>query len=207
MNQCGAITYDGRICKRFATRNGRCHWHGGLVSRSDKADPQPNAGKWSNALPYYLVERYESTNSDPNQLSVKGEIALVDARIEDLLERVTTTESHSAWADLTDAYEKMIHGLEYGLHDEERTYRAHMREILTKGITASTSWVNIQSLIEQRRRLVECERRGAILTAIYQRREEADAVRAAYQQILSQHLTDPELCNTIHTEVENLLNA
>jgi hypothetical protein len=205
MHQCGAITYDGGICKRLATHNGRCHWHGGLSSKAD--EPQPGGGKWTNALPYDLVARYERTHNDPNRLSVQGEIALIDARIEDLLNRVSTSESQSAWGDLRDAYEKMMHGREYGLYEQENTYRAHINNIINGALNASTSWINIQALIEQRRRLVECEQRTAILTLARQRQQAAAAIIDAYTAAIQRYVSDPETCAAIHAEADKLLNT
>ncbi len=205
MKQCGAITYDGGICKRMATSNGRCHWHGGLRSPADTSPAPHNGGKWTTVLPDYLRARYQNTTNDPDRLSVQGEIALIDARIEDLLSRLSSGESGAAWEELNDAYFQMRTAAAQGLYEEERSQRFRLGNIIADAVDASTSWVNIVALIEQRRRLVECEQRTAVIAAVQQRRQDAAAVIDAYTTAIQQHVSDPETCTAIHAEADRLL--
>lgn len=100
---CGARNRAGEPCRNspsFGRR--RCRFHGGhaLVGASH---PRFKDGRYSRYLPRDLAQRFQASLHDPSLLSLREDVSLIDARLEQLLRRVQTTESAASWEALTNA--------------------------------------------------------------------------------------------------------
>lgn len=159
MAQCGAKTRTGGICKQPALPNGRCHYHGGK-SLAGLASPRLSHGRYSKVLPARLSARYEEARQDAALLELRDEIGLVDSRIVDLLARVDTGESGAIWQALKAAYLD----LQRARTDPIKAALALnvIGELITRGHADYAAWGEIAAVLEQRRRLVESERRRTI---------------------------------------------
>lgn len=88
--QCTATSKrSGKQCRKHAMR-GRtvCLAHGGRTPRG-AASPHFKTGRYSRSLPGHLVAAYEQALHDPTLMSLRDEIALVDAMIEETLSQIT----------------------------------------------------------------------------------------------------------------------
>lgn len=65
--------------------NGRCRIHGGATP-GGFASPHFKTGRYSKVLPAALRDRYEQARGDEDLLSLRDELALVDARIGEVLQ-------------------------------------------------------------------------------------------------------------------------
>jgi hypothetical protein len=88
-NKCDAKTQSGGRCRRAPMPNGRCYKHGGATPVGP-ASPHFKHGRHSVLLKDIkgLGAHYERALADPDLLNLDGEIALVDARLASLLEKV-----------------------------------------------------------------------------------------------------------------------
>jgi hypothetical protein len=78
----------GEQCRRRAVAGMRvCTVHGGLTPRG-AASVHFKTGRYSRYLPARLLDKYEDAGTDPRLLELREDIALLDARIAQLLERV-----------------------------------------------------------------------------------------------------------------------
>src|SRR3990167_2330995 len=93
---CGAKTRKGVPCRAYAMPNGRCRMHGGATP-SGPASANYRHGRYSKYLPARLAERYLEAESDPELLSLRSELALVQARLPALLRQVDTGEAGALW--------------------------------------------------------------------------------------------------------------
>lgn len=98
---CGAKNRKGGTCGNAPMPNGRCKFHGGM-SLVGPASGTFKHGRHSILLKDIkgLGANYERALADPDLLSLTAEIAITDARISDLLERVSTTKRKQAGASL-----------------------------------------------------------------------------------------------------------
>lgn len=87
---CGARNRQGKPCGLAPMPNGRCKFHGGMTPVGP-ASPHFKHGRHSVLLKDIkgLGQHYERALADPDLLRLDAEIALTDARIGDLLERVS----------------------------------------------------------------------------------------------------------------------
>lgn len=79
---------SGERCRKHAMR-GRpvCLAHGGRTPRG-AASPHFKTGRYSRSLPGHLVGAYEEARRDPRLLSLRDEIALTDAMINEQLRQL-----------------------------------------------------------------------------------------------------------------------
>ena len=89
---CDARTRAGTPCQRAPRPNERCSKHGGK-SLAGIASPRFTSGRSSVVLPTRLAARYHEAHADPQLLAIWDDVALVDARIADVLGRVDSGES------------------------------------------------------------------------------------------------------------------
>jgi len=207
MQQCTALTRFGARCRLPAQANDRCRWHGGLVPPALLAQPPQNlnTGKWSNAVPTHLLVRYSFSAMDPQYRSLRSELALLDARIEDLLGSLGTGNSPDSWKKLTQIHGRVVESIENHNPDEQARAFTELELIIAHGNADTTIWANIQALIEQRRRLIDSENRGDSLRRVYVQPEEAAAYTELLLQIVRHHIPDPATCEAINTEFTQVL--
>lgn len=81
----------------------RCRLHGGLVPRGD-ALPQYKHGLYSKALPKNLRDEFKRLVNDPELLSARAEVALLQIRLKQLASRVGSNSSIEGWKRLRDTF-------------------------------------------------------------------------------------------------------
>lgn len=96
---CGAKTRSGGQCKQPALLNGRCRFHGGK-SLSGPAHPNFKHGRRSKYFPGRLLERYQEALADPNLISLSDDVALVEARIDELSRQIGGRHPEVLWKTL-----------------------------------------------------------------------------------------------------------
>src|SRR5215204_1309703 len=94
---CGAKTRKGTPCQNPAMQNGRCRMHGGASLKGTDL-PQFRSGRYSKSIPDRLVGRFREALADEERHDLRDEIALAEAKIDDLLSEMVRGESDEAWA-------------------------------------------------------------------------------------------------------------
>lgn len=157
---CGAKTRSGAPCKNPpVTGRERCRMHGGSQPRG-LARHNTTHGRYSKHLPTRLGERYEAALKDPDLLALRDEIAITDARIQELLE----PEDASA-----------------------------------------VDWPAVQESIEQRRKLVETERKRLVDLQQMMTAEQAMTLLAAVEAVVRKHVDDRDTLANIAADIARLV--
>lgn len=193
---CGAKCRDGSACTQRAMPNGRCRMHGGK-SLAGIASPTLTTGRYSKYLPTRLLERYETAQNDRELLAMGQEIALIDARLSDVLTRVDHGDSAELWNDLHEAVKAAR--LTGELDDVER--------LVARGIEDWTAWGEIGKLIDRRRALVESERKRLVDLQQMLTTNEAVLLITRVIDIVRRHVTDRAALSAIGVELAGLVNA
>lgn len=204
---CGAKTRSGELCKNPPVSGAkRCRMHGGK-SLAGIASPSLKTGRYSKYLPDRLMERYQSALTDGDLLAMSEEIALVDARLADLLARVDTGESGAAWSGIAEAAGEIRKAMRTG--DNIKTYAALMElELLVEqGAGDYAAWGELQSLIQQRRALVESERKRLVEMQQTMTVNQAMTLVTALLESVRTHVTDRDALSAISTDISLLLSA
>jgi hypothetical protein len=83
----------------------KCRLHGGRSSRG-LAAPAWKDGRHSKVLPVGLTAAYERSREDPELVGLRDELALVDVRINELLERLDADDPSAVWREVYAAIER-----------------------------------------------------------------------------------------------------
>jgi hypothetical protein len=184
---CGARKRDGAPCTLPPiTGRTRCRMHGGKTP-AGAALPQFKTGKHSKYLPDRLAARYQDALDDGELLALRGDIALADARVFDLLERVDAGEPGALWQQVQRAFQTMQDAED---PSDRATAEATLGQLIEQGVGDFAAWADIARWVEQGRRLRETERKR--LEAMQQTLtvEQAVALAAALAGIVQREVED-----------------
>jgi hypothetical protein len=151
-----------------------------------------------------MFAAYKAAGLDPELMSLRQDLALLDARIMDVLKRVDTGEAGVVWHDAQAAMARFDRawvkkdgaGMEAAL--------AEMRRLIGQGVADWAAWRAVEKLIEQRRKLVESEQHRLTLAHEMINREQAMALMGQVVDILRRHVPDRQVLNAIALDIQAL---
>lgn len=202
---CGAKKRDGKPCSQLRIMpNGRCRQHGGATP-SGPASPHYKDGRYSRVLPTRMAADYQAAQADPDLLSVRNDIALIDARLADVLARVDTGEAGALWTAARDAYKVFTENAADLV--KAKAALSELGDILLRGQGDWAAWREIGDLLEQRRRAVESEskRERELDQAIPVAR--VLLLFGALGGIIATHVKDTDARNSIQAEFSRLIDG
>jgi len=164
VGRCGAKLRNSvpdKFCKKppVAGRD-RCRLHGGATPRGVLSVNYKGRG-YSKDLPARLMERMMDSIDDPDLTSLRSEIALVDARLGELLKNLSQAGTDEAWSTVKTVRDR----LRYVVDRPDADDREVTLDLLTVKLDAAvevmrsnqTGWSEIYALIDRRRRTVGVE--------------------------------------------------
>jgi hypothetical protein len=156
--QCSATSkQSGLRCRRRASPGRRtCSMHGGRTPVGANA-PAFVTGKYSRFLPQRLLADYERILRDPDMTSLKDEVAMTDAAINDCLRRADAGDSSALWSRLHAAYAACTTAHTHGDVDAFGAAFTALGAAIEAGHEDAEVWAQIADLIDVRRRLVATE--------------------------------------------------
>jgi hypothetical protein len=196
---CGAPTKDGGLCQRPPGVGGHCPQH--------QVDAPSEAGRWGKAVPPRLLDRYQQSANDPDQLALCHDIALLDARLDDLLRRVGTGESGDAWKRLRKIFAEFYKAHEADDDDRMDQKVEALNEIIAEGAGDETSWAEVLSLLEQRHRLVESEQKRLQVGKLMMKTDDAWAYMDALIQSVKRHVKDSAALTALNDDFTRILRG
>jgi hypothetical protein len=203
--QCQATSkQSGARCRRHATP-GRlvCHYHGGAAPVGPAA-PNWRHGRHSRYLPLDLRAAFQATLADPNRLALDAEIALVDARLGQLLAGLEANGA-ARWPEAAAAmraYDAAQAAADRaGMHAAVAT----LRDVISRGAAACEAWRELHVAINQRRRLVDSERRRLETAQSTMTAEQAMTFVGALAASVKAHVTDRKALAAISADIERVL--
>lgn len=207
--QCTATSKrTGNRCKARAVL-GRtvCYHHGGATPRGFDL-PQTKIGRYSRDLPARLSSRYQEALSDPDLLAMREEVALVDARLGDLLKRVDSGESGLVWDLLQKVYHEFVEvrGLGNEGAREAAAKLTEMARLIQRGTADRVAWGEIGDLLEQRRKLVESERKRLLDLQLVITADKAMLLMAAVVDVIRRNVTDKHILAAISADITKLVS-
>jgi hypothetical protein len=186
---CGAKRRNGGYCKKPAMANGRCMIHGGRAAKGYQASNFKH-GKYSKYLPYGMQKNFERSLKDPELLSLNNELAVIDGRLIELIEKLDKGESQRTWLIAKGIYGELVQALHAGSLAAVNKHMAELGEVLTKGHDEYGLWKEIGEQIDRRRSLAEAERRRLVEAHYMVDVEKAKTLMAALAASVRKHVTD-----------------
>lgn len=154
---CGAKTRSGSPCKKAPLQGrSRCKLHGG-ASLAGIAHPNFKGGKYSKALPTRLLEKYHAALNDPDLLSSKNEIAILDARLAELLQRLDDGPGAGLWLDCSQQADGLFAAVAVGDLGQVEAIATRIKEICRLGQEQDRAWQEVHKTADLRRKLADSE--------------------------------------------------
>ena len=150
--RCGAKRRNGTPCQQFPLKGKRrCRLHGGKTPSG--ADlPQYKHGRYCRVLPSNILAKYEAANEDPDLLTHRDEIKLMDAHLGERLESLKT----GSGADISDSARHIWKRFLAAKGKEKTKVLAEMHRLLT-GEGTDASWEEVREVVLLRKTLLEAE--------------------------------------------------
>lgn len=203
---CGAKNRQGYPCGNAPLANGRCRFHGGL-SLKGVASPTFKHGRYSKYMPERLMSRFSDAMNDPRLLEQRAEIALLDTRLGTLLENIDDGVSISLWADLNRAWASFEAAYKSKDQDSINNALRTVGRLIQKGGEDAEVWDSIQSTIEQRRKVVESERKRYVEAQEILTLQEVMVFFSRFNDIVARNVTDPVALRNISHELASLSDS
>lgn len=183
--------------------NGRCRLHGGK-SLKGIASPTLKTGRHSKYLPVGLLDTYHEHLTDDNRLNLESEIALLDLRISEVIESLGDYEGSAAWLQL---YALKCKYLEAKNEAEQALIRITMFQVIDMGASHVSKWNEIGGLIEQRRKVVESERKRQVEAQQVIEVNQALLLMTAFLNAVKANVKDTSARIAIQAEFNRLVGA
>lgn len=204
MLKCNASRTNGEQCKAWAMPNGKCRVHGGTTPKG-MASPHFQTGRYSKYLPARLAGRYEESSADTELLALREEVSLVDSRLADLLKRVDTNEAGYWWKELQLVHKEYQEAVKKSDIAAMSKSLAELWHIIKAGVSDYAAWNEVYGVLEQRRKLVESERKRLIEMQQYLTAERAMLLISALVDIVQRNVDDKIVIAKINAEVGALI--
>jgi hypothetical protein len=195
---------SGERCKNPAVTGFTvCRIHG--AGSKGKPGGRPIVhGRYSKHLPERLAGRYTEALSDQKLLELRDEIALIGTRLAELLERVDGGESAQRWKVLQTAYSNLRAATRSGDKMEFLAAMADLEKAVMAGLADYGIWREIAELTEQRRKLVESERKRHVEMQQMITSTQAMAMLAAVTDTIRRHVSDQAALSAIASDLRRL---
>ena len=198
---CGARVKSrpGDFCTVPPMPNGRCYRHGG-ASRAGIAHPNFRHGRRSKVLRGVNLDDYHAALEDTNIHDLTDELALTDALLNRLVEKIGSGDS----LRLIEKLRIELDGFESAQGREDSDDAAkHLDAIgflIRRGASLTEQVEEVSRLVDRRRKLADSHRRQ--LTAAQQMisRDQAMAFAGALVSAVRRHVTDPAKLRAIQED-------
>lgn len=189
IGRCKMIKADGERCNN-PVRPGWtvCRYHG-AGGRDTPGGLPPVSGRYSKHLPTRYIERMDAFLQNPDYLSMRDDIALLDTRLSEQLERLEGADTKEAWGKVKSAAILLQKKAEF---DRELL---NIYRILQSAIQSyqedREAWGEIVAIIDKRRKVADTERRRIEAAQQYLTLPEANAMMTVLVEAVMDIVKDP----------------
>ena len=208
MVQCKATSKrTGERCKAKAiTGRDLCYHHGGM-SLVGPANPAYRDGRYSRFMPKRLLEQYERAANDGDLLVMRDDIAIIDARLAELLSRLDSGETGAAWAKAMENYAALQDAIAAGDAAGLKSSLDAMGGALKRGQAGYHAWREVGEMLDLRRKLVESERKRLVQLSQMVTAEQAMVLVMAVTKLVKEHVDDQKALIAISDGIRRIIAA
>jgi hypothetical protein len=197
----------GKRCGQPAMR-GRdvCRKHGGKTPRG-WANPNTKHGRYSKDLPTRLAGKYKQALTDPELLSIRSDIALLDTRISELVASVDEDPVGNIWGQVRKAYNQINDAILTKDSGKIISAMHNLDTITQAGFADFQTWDEIRKLLQERARLVSAESKRLNDAQLTITAERAMLLITAIASVVMEHVTDNAIKAKITRDIDKLIAA
>jgi hypothetical protein len=202
----GISRQSGLPCKNWAVwGSARCKFHGGAALKG-ALHPNYKTGRYSRILPRRLQARYYEAMGDNKLLENRESLALLDARLEDVLKRVDTGEAGKLWSTLKQTYKDLRYAMR--IQDAVATSEklGQLDDMLGKGLADYAAWGEVYKVLELRRTMAESERKRLVEMNQMITAERAMLLVGAIVGAIKKHVLDKTVLYKVIMEIRRLVS-
>lgn len=209
MPQCTAKSKRSQVqCKNPAVKGATtCRMHGGHTPRGIAA-PSFIHGKYSKHVAIKFRELYETALDDPDYLVLIDEIALAEARVAQLLNRIDTGESGKHWADMQTAVKKLRWAMDHPTDPTAAQMMIDQMQELDRVIKAGKAdymvWSDVFEAIGVKSKLVEIERKRLVDAGQMLSLQQVTNLLLGITAAIKEHVTDDQALRQISMRIRQL---
>lgn len=182
----------------------RCHHHGGQSPRGIEASRYKHGG-YSKDMPEKLAKRYREQMDDTELLSLRTDVALVRASINERLASLQEGEAGELWIKGRNTYREMLGAIKRQDEMESTRLVAELGSILNKGYDDTIAMREIHKKQDVLRKLVSEERKRLVDMRQMVTIEELMLVVGALVDSLKKHVHDTEALGYVSADLRKLL--
>lgn len=207
--QCTAMSRRTRErCKgpaMLGSPNQKCRMHGGDGSHSiGVADHSFKSGRYSRYLPTQLDQLYREALSNPELIEMGDHIALLEARMQEMLATSSAGDPVPKWSDIAEVFAEVTMVVLGGEHSKVTAALERMQKVIDGGMKWDTTWNQIGGIMEQLRKLTDTEvKRKKELNQMVPV-ERVVAMMAAVASAVKRNVKDPEQIAAVYRELSVL---
>lgn len=138
-----------------------CYFHGGMTPRGI-ASANFKTGEWAQDLPARMRDRAITSFADPDILSQKKAIAILEARFWDVMASSSNQESGELWEALHNARQRYYKATG---KDAEKTRSEALADVwflIVEGYNERQSWREMREIIQEMRTVRESEQKSLV---------------------------------------------
>ncbi len=169
-------------------------------------------GRRSTTLPARMLADFQEAMHDPTLLSLRGDIALADARVNDLLKRVDSGEAGTLWRQARTAMSKFKSARESQTMEAE-TKRHIMAEaldeldrIIVRGNSDYKAWEEVSKAMEARRRMIDSEHKRAVAMGQMMSAEAVLTLIDSITKVVNDVVGDPKVRSQVALGIMSLID-
>lgn len=193
----GKSRQTGEPCKKYVVKGRKyCRYHGGKNVRGI-AHPNYQGKGRSLDVPTQLMADYLASRDDPEILSLRSDIALIDARMNELLKRTATGESGHLWRNVKTTLSAFKEANDRNNVKAAGSIMRQLLSIIDSGIADYDAWAELREIVDTRRKLVESERKRLTEMNLMVTANEAALLVRSLVLAVNEHVTDPTVLRKI----------
>lgn len=178
--------------------------HGGASASIGAANPNFKTGRYSKYLPSKLDELYTEARSNPDILEMTEHIALLEARMQEILAASTAEGTAPKWSEVAEAFAEVEDALLCGEPEKVIAGMELMHKLLDDGKRWDKTWVEVVGTMEQLRKMADTDIKRKKELHLMVPIERVIILMAATATAVKRHVTNQAEINAVIRELTML---
>lgn len=205
--RCNAHNRKGEPCKAYAiVGRTKCKNHGGLTPRG-AASPHFKTGRYSKDLPTRLAARMQDALTDPKLLDLTEDVALLQARLGEVLEQTERGDVAALWMKVKAAYDDLVAASQSGDTKAVAAASRALGSAITQGVGEVQRWQEVYKLLNQKAKLSREQQKAMVEAQQTVNVEQVMAFVTAVVSIIREEVGLGEVQQRIARRMEKLMHA
>lgn len=183
---------------------GRCKLHGGASLRGAESATYKHGGS-SRYYPQRLREKVQRAAMDPELTEFRGDLSLLEARLQEVLEGVDAAGPAPSWQSAVDMARQMMSLIRSGKSDAARSRMNALVRLVLDGAEESSRWAEVYAIIEKRGKVIERHQKRQRDMNLMIDAARVNVLMDRLSDAITRHVTDPGILRAIGRDFGNIL--